>query len=80
MSKSSKMRFMGASPPGDWALGDFWGPLATETRVWIDHILTGRPCALATPAEARLNLETTIAIDRAARTGAPVRLPVSRPG
>jgi predicted dehydrogenase len=71
-----KMSFMGASPPGDWALGDFWGPLATETRVWLDHILTGSPCALATPEEARLNLETTVAIDRAARTGAPVRLPL----
>jgi predicted dehydrogenase len=71
-----KMSFLGASPPGDWALGGFWGPLATETRVWLDHILTGEPCALATPAEARLNLETTIAIDRAARTGETVRLPL----
>ncbi len=75
-----KMSFMGASPPGDWALGDFWGSLATETRVWIDHVITGRPCVLATPAEARLDLETTIAIARAARTGETVRLPLSRPG
>ena len=74
--RSVNMAFLGASPPGDWALGSFWGPLATETRAWIDHILTGGPCVLATPAEARLNLETTIAIDRAARTGETVRLPL----
>jgi len=74
--RSVNMAFLGASPPGDWALGSFWGPLATETRAWIDHVLTGGPCVLATPAEARLNLETTIAIDRAARTGETVRLPL----
>lgn len=74
--RSVNMAFLGASPPGDWALGDFWGSLATETRVWIDHVITGRPCVLATPAEARLDLETTIAIDRAAQTGETVRLPL----
>jgi predicted dehydrogenase len=74
--RSVNMTFLGASPPGDWALGGFYGPLATETRAWIDHIVTGGACALATPAEARLNLETTIAIDRAARTGETVRLPL----
>jgi predicted dehydrogenase len=73
---SQNTMFLGASPPGDWALGDFWGSLATETRVWLDHVLTGQPCALATPEQARLSLETTIAIDRAARTGLPVRLPL----
>jgi predicted dehydrogenase len=73
---SQNTMFLGASPPGDWALGDFWGPLATETRVWLDHVLTGKACALATPQQARLSLETTIAIDRAARTGLPVRLPL----
>ena len=34
-----------------WRLGtgSFWGPLATETRAWLDHVATGQPCALATP-------------------------------
>jgi hypothetical protein len=32
---------------------------------------------LATPEKARLNLETTIAIERAARTGETVKLPLS---
>jgi hypothetical protein len=71
------MVFLGSSTPGDWALGGFWGPLATETRAWLDHVVTGRPCALATPKQAQLNLETTIAIERAARTGESVRLPLS---
>lgn len=72
------MAFLGSSTPGDWALGSFWGPLATETRVWLDHIATGRPCPLATPEQARLNLETTVAIERAARTGEIVRLPLEQ--
>jgi predicted dehydrogenase len=71
------MVFLGSSTPGDWALGGFWGPLATETRAWLDHVATGQPCALATPEQARLNLETTIAIEQAARTGETVRLPLS---
>jgi predicted dehydrogenase len=56
----------------------FWGPLATETRAWLDHVATGQPCALATPQQARVTLETTIAIERAARTEQPVRLPLER--
>lgn len=55
-----------------------WFPLATETRVWLDHVATGQPCPLTTPEQARMNLETTIAIDRAARTGQIVKLPLDR--
>ncbi len=66
------MMFLGSSTPGDWALGDFWGPLASETRAWLDHVATGAPCALATPAEAYANLAVTLAIEEAARTRLPV--------
>ncbi|MCC7105688.1 MAG: Gfo/Idh/MocA family oxidoreductase [Chloroflexi bacterium] len=69
---SVNMTFLGSTPPGAWALGRFWGPLATETRAWLEHLITGRPCALATPREARLALQTTISIDRAARMGGNV--------
>lgn len=55
------MAFLSSTAPGDWALGDFWGPLASETRSWLDHLSTGRPCALATPLEARRTLEVTLA-------------------
>ena len=70
------MVFLCSTSPGDWALGDFWGPLADETRAWLDHLSTGRPCVLASPEEARRNLEVTLAIDQAAQTGKVVRLPL----
>lgn len=71
-----KLAFLGSNTAGDWAVGDFWGPLANETRAWLDHLVTGNPVAHTTPEQARINLETTIAIERAVATGAPVRLPL----
>jgi hypothetical protein len=38
--------------------------------------VTGNPTAHTTPEQALVNLETTIAIERSARTGQPVRLPL----
>lgn len=73
------MAFLGSSAPGDWAEGDFWGPLAAETRAWLDHLSTGRPCALATAAEARNNLAVTLAIERAVASGEPVKLEPAEP-
>ncbi|MCC6535786.1 MAG: Gfo/Idh/MocA family oxidoreductase [Burkholderiales bacterium] len=70
------MAFLGSNTAGDWALGDFWGPLANETRAWLDHLVTGNPTVHTTPEQARINLETTIAIERAVATGRPVRLPL----
>jgi hypothetical protein len=72
------MAFLGSWSPGDWALGEFWGPLGNETRAWLDHLVTGRPIAHCTPAQARINLEMTIAIERSARTREPIRLPLER--
>lgn len=69
------MVFLQSGTPGDWALGSFLGPVASETRAWLDHLATGRPCQLATPAEARLNLEVTLAVEEAARRRETVRLP-----
>lgn len=69
------MAFLGSSAPGDWALGDFWGPLANETRAWLDHLSTGRACALATGEESRANLAVTLAIEEAVATRETVRLP-----
>jgi predicted dehydrogenase len=70
------MAFLGSNTAGDWAVGDFWGPLANETRAWLDHLVTGNPTVHTTPEQALVNLETTIAIERSARTGQPVRLPL----
>jgi predicted dehydrogenase len=70
------MVFLQSGTPGDWALGEFWGPIANETRAWLDHLATGRPCTLATPQEARDTLETTLAIEHSMRVGASVTLPM----
>lgn len=71
------MVFLGSGTPGDWAMGEFWGAIANETRVWLDHVVTGKPCALATPREARTTLETTLAIQLAADSRRIVSLPLS---
>jgi len=70
------MAFLGSNTAGDWAVGDFWGPLGNETRAWLDHLVTGNPTTHTTPEQARINLETTIAIERSAQTGQSVRLPL----
>jgi predicted dehydrogenase len=70
------LAFLGSNTAGDWAVGDFWGPLANETRQWLDHLVTGAPTAHTTPEQALINLETTLAIERSARSGQPVRLPL----
>jgi predicted dehydrogenase len=73
--QSVNMVFLGSSTPGDWALGDFWGPLATETRAWLDHLSTGRSCINATLQDGRRALEVTLAIEKAANCGKVLRLP-----
>jgi predicted dehydrogenase len=71
------MVFLQSGTPGDWALGDFWGPIANETRAWLDHLATGKPCVLATPREARATLEATLAIELSVESGRAVRLPLA---
>jgi predicted dehydrogenase len=70
------MAFLGSNTAGDWACGDFWGPLGNETRAWLDHLITGAQTMHTTPAQARLNLETTLAIERAVASGSSVRIPL----
>lgn len=67
--------FLESSTPGDWALGDFLGPIADETRAWLDYLSTGKPCNLATPADARRTLAVTLAIQESARSGRVVEIP-----
>jgi predicted dehydrogenase len=75
---SVNMVFLQSGTPGDWALGEFWGPIANETRAWLDHLCMGRPCVLATPQDARANLEATLAIEHSVATGRPVTLPLAQ--
>ena len=69
--------FLSTTAPGDWALGEFWGPLNDETRAWVDHIVTDGPCHIATTREARRTLEITLAIQESSRTGKTVSIPIS---
>ncbi len=71
---SVEMAFLGSNSAGDWAAGDFWGPLGNETRAWLDFLSTGRPSIHCTAEQAMLNLKTTYAIERAAASGQAVRL------
>ena len=70
------MAFLGSNTAGDWACGDFWGPLGNETRSWLDQLVTGKKTVHCTPVQARKNLETTLAIEKAVATGQSVRLPL----
>jgi predicted dehydrogenase len=68
------LMFMQTTSAADYAVGDYWGAVASETRSWIDHLVTGRPCPHTTPDEARRTLAVTLAIEAAARTGQAVTL------
>jgi len=73
---SVNMTFLGSNTAGDWACCDVWGALGNETRSWLDHLVTGSPTVHTTPEQARITLETTIAIERAAKSGKAIRLPL----
>jgi predicted dehydrogenase len=66
--------FLQSNSSGDWAMGDYWGPIANETRSWLDHIATGAPTAHTTVREGRLTVEVTLAIEESALTGLPVKI------
>ena len=71
-----EMVFLTSNASGNMALGDYWGPLGEETRSWIDHLATGRPCPHTTAHQARQTLEVTTAIEKSARIGEVVKLPL----
>ena len=66
--------FMQSNSSGDWAMGEYWGPIANETRSWLDHLAAGTTCSHTTVREGRRTVEVTLAIEEAARTGQPVKL------
>jgi predicted dehydrogenase len=75
---SVNMVFLQSGTPGDWALGEFRGPVADETRAWLDHLALGKPCVLASAREARRTLEVTLAIEQSAKSRKPVALPLEK--
>lgn len=66
--------FMQSNSSGDWAMGDYWGPIANETRSWLDHLAVGTPSSHTTAQEGRRTLEVTLAIEEASRTKNPVMI------
>jgi hypothetical protein len=66
--------FMQTTSAADFAVGDYWGAVASETRSWLDHLMTGREVPHTRPDEARRTLAVTLAIEEAAETGEAVRL------
>jgi predicted dehydrogenase len=66
------LAFLGSRTSGEWALGTMFGRVADETRAWLDYLVNGAACHVATAEEARQTLAVTLAIDEAARTGRPV--------
>jgi predicted dehydrogenase len=72
---SVDLLFMQSNSSGDWAMGDYWGPIANETRSWLDHLATGSPCVHTTAREARQTLAITHAIDESATMGTTISIP-----
>jgi predicted dehydrogenase len=70
-----KAAYLGSSSYGDWAQGAFWGPLADETRAFVEIVRTGEAAPIPTAAEALRTLEVTLAIEESARSGAVIKLP-----
>ena len=52
------------------------GRSATRRAPGSNSLVTGAPTVHTTPEQARVNLETTLAIERAVQTGLPVKLPL----
>jgi predicted dehydrogenase len=69
-----KMGYLGTTTSGDWALGTMFGPIADETRSWLDHLSTGSPTHVAQPGEAQLALAVTLAMEESSRAGVPVKI------
>ena len=66
--------FLGSAMPGDFALGEFFGPLKEESDAFLRQILGMGGVGLATGAHARKVLALTMAADRSVRLGKPVQL------
>jgi len=67
--------FLGSAMPGDFVLGEFFGPMKKETDAFIRHILGMRAVGLTTGEQGRQVLALTMAADRSAREGVPISIP-----
>jgi predicted dehydrogenase len=68
--------FIGSYPPGDVSDGLLWGPMREETMTWFHRLTNGVSTPHATARDGHRNLLLTMAMDRSARIGQPVQLPI----
>ena len=69
---SHPVAFLGSQMPGDWALGDFYGPMREETRLFLDHVISGKEIPVPDGPHGRDVLELTVAIEESAVAGGVV--------
>ena len=74
--ESRLVDFMGSYPPGDMAFGELRGPMAEETRSWLNRVALGVPTQHATAREAHNRLMLTKALDLSAKRKQAVQLPL----
>ncbi|MEK9678439.1 MAG: Gfo/Idh/MocA family oxidoreductase [Rhodospirillaceae bacterium] len=68
--------FLTSYPPGDLWNDQLYGPMREETIGWFTRIMMGTPTPHATAAEGHANLLHTMAMDRSAKLGKEVALPI----
>jgi predicted dehydrogenase len=66
--------FLGSAMPGDFVLGEFFGPLKEESDAFLRNVLGTGGVGLATGAHAREVLALTLAADRSTKSGKVERL------
>ena len=66
--------FLGSAMPGDFALGEFFGPMKEETDAFVRYTLQMGGVGLATAEHARDVLALTLAADKSCRENKPVRI------
>jgi len=68
--------FLTSYPPGDIWNDQFWGPMKEETISWFTRIMMDLESPHATAADGHRNLMLTMAMDRSAKLGKEIALPV----
>ena len=66
--------FLGSAMPGDFALGEFFGPMKEETDSFVRHILKIGGVGLATAEHARGVLALTMAADKSCKEKKPISI------
>jgi len=72
------MAFLSSFPPGEWALGDFWGLWPMRPGRGSTTFRRVGPAFMPTPEDARKALEITLAIQQAVKSRKAVPLTTGR--